>query len=43
MRSISEYIEKNLPHTKEEIISLIKASERDIHKEMRENPSHSLP
>ena len=43
MRSISEYIEKNLPHTKEGIISLIKASGRDIHKEMRENPSHSLP
>ena len=43
MRSISEYIEKNLPQTKEGIISLIKASGRDIHKEMRENPSHSLP
>ena len=43
MRSISEYIEKNLPHTKEGIISLIKASGREIHKEMRENPSHSLP
>ena len=43
MISISEYIEKNLPHTKEGIISLIKASRRDIHKEMRENPSHSLP
>ena len=35
MRSISEYIEKNLPHTKEGVISLIKASGREIHKEMR--------
>lgn len=42
MRSISEYIENNLPHTKEGILSLLKNSGREILKEMRENPSHSL-
>lgn len=43
MRSTTEYIQDYLPHTKEGIISLLKNTERQIVKEMREKPYHSLP
>lgn len=43
MKSTTEYIQNNLPHTKEGIISLLENTERQVVKEMRENPVHSLP